>query len=208
MAERKKASAAVKRSAPGDGLVSVVLSFRNEAEVLPELIRRLDAVLSKDLDDYELVFVNDDSTDGSLEVLIAARADNRRIKIVNMSRRFGQPECLMAGIAHAKGDAVIYMDADLQDPPEVIPDMLAKWRDGAEVVYTVRTRREGENPLKMWLTRLAYRAINVSSEIDMPVNAGDFRLLSRVVRDRLLDLAEHDPYARGLVPWIGYRQEP
>src|SRR3990167_2403121 len=101
MAERKKASAAVKRPAPGDGLVSVVLSFRNEAEVLPELIRRLDAVLSKDPDDYELVFVNDDSTDGSLEVLIAARADNRRIKIVNMSRRFSQPECLMAGIGHA-----------------------------------------------------------------------------------------------------------
>ncbi|MBI1985095.1 MAG: glycosyltransferase family 2 protein [Rhodospirillales bacterium] len=208
MAERKKASAVVKRPAPGDGLISVVLSFRNEAEVLPELIRRLDAVLSKDPDDYELVFVNDDSTDGSLEVLTAARANNRRIKIVNMSRRFGQPECLMAGVAHAEGDAVIYMDADLQDPPEVIPDMLAKWRDGAEVVYTVRTHREGENPLKMWLTRLAYRAINVSSEIDMPVNAGDFRLLSRVVRDRLLDLAEHDPYARGLVPWIGYRQEP
>jgi polyisoprenyl-phosphate glycosyltransferase len=208
MAERKNASAAGKQPVSGEGMVSVVLSFRNEADVLPEMIRRLEAVLGTKQGDYELVFVNDDSTDTSLAVLTAARARNRRIKIVNMSRRFGQPECLMAGIAHATGDAVIYMDADLQDPPEVIPDLLAKWRDGAEVVYTVRTRREGENPLKMWLTRLAYRAINVSSEIDMPINAGDFRLLSRVVRDQLLDLNEHDPYARGLVPWLGYRQEP
>jgi polyisoprenyl-phosphate glycosyltransferase len=201
MAERK-------RPGSGDGLVSVVLSFRNEVDVLPELIRRLEAVLNADSGDYELVFVNDNSSDGSLDVLTGARAKNPRIRIITMSRRFGQPECLMAGIEHARGDAIVYMDADLQDPPEVIPEMLEKWRAGADVVYTVRTRREGENPLKMWLTRMAYRTINVSSEIDMPVNAGDFRLLDRVVREKLLDLTEHDPYARGLVPWIGYRQEP
>jgi len=208
MAELERTSATKKRRPTGSDFVSVVLSFRNEEEVLPDLIRRLEAVLGEEPGDYELIFVNDDSTDNSLAVLTAARANNQRLRIVNMSRRFGQPECLMAGIAHAKGDAVIYMDADLQDPPEVIPDMLAKWRNGADVVFTVRTRREGENPLKMWLTRLAYRAINVLSEIDMPVNAGDFRLLNRDVCDRLLVLTEHDPYARGLVPWIGFRQEP
>jgi len=197
-----------KRPAPGDELVSVILSFRNEKDVLAELVSRLDAVLSKEPGDYELLFVNDDSNDGSLDVLLMARAKNPRVKIINMSRRFGQPECLMAGLAHAKGDAVVYMDTDLQDPPEVIPEMLAKWRQGAEVVYTVRTRREGENPVRMWLTRIAYRMINVSSEIDMPVNAGDFRLLSRLACDNLIKLSESDPYARGLVPWIGYRQEP
>ena len=125
-----------------------------------------------------------------------------------MSRCFGHYECVFAGMAHAAGDAVIYMDTDLQDPPEVIPEMLAKWQDGADVVYTVRTRREGENPLKMWVTRLAYRAINASSEIDMPVNAGDFRLLGRRACDKLMELREMDPYPRGLIPWLGYRQEP
>jgi dolichol-phosphate mannosyltransferase len=200
--------AARKRNTTGGTLISVVLSFRNERDVLPELIRRLDAAFAGDPADYELVFVNDDSIDGSLDVLMAAHAGNPRVKIINMSRRFGQPECLMAGLAKSSGDAMIYMDTDLQDPPEVIPEMLAKWRAGADVVFTVRTRREGEPALKMWLTKLAYRAINASSEIDMPVNAGDFRLLSRLACDRLLELPESDPYARGLVPWIGFRQEP
>ena len=188
--------------------ISVVLSFRNEEDVLEELIRRLDAVLGGQSMDYELIFVNDDSDDGSLDLLTAARTKNPRIKIINMSRRFGVAECLLAGFAHASGDAVVSMDADLQDPPEVIPELMAKWQDGADVVYTVRTRREGEKPFKMLITRLAYRAINTSSEIDMPVNAGDFRLLSRCACDKLVELGEMDPYPRGLIPWLGYKQEP
>ncbi|MCH7865161.1 MAG: glycosyltransferase family 2 protein [Proteobacteria bacterium] len=192
----------------GKTLVSMVFPFRNEADVLPELIERVTKAFSGPSLDYELIFVNDDSNDGSLDALMATWTENPRIKIINMSRRFGVAECLLAGIAQASGDAVVSMDADLQDPPEVIPEMLAKWRDGADVVYTVRTRREGERPLKMWVTRLAYRAINASSEIDMPVNAGDFRLLSRRACDQLMELREMDPYPRGLIPWLGYRQEP
>ena len=119
--------------------VSVVLSFRNEEDVLEELIRRLDAVLGGQSMDYELIFVNDDSNDGSLGILTAERAENPRIKIINMSRRFGVAECLLAGIALASGDAVVSMDADLQDPPEVIPEMLEKWRDGADVVMIPMT---------------------------------------------------------------------
>ena len=204
----KKIIQARKKSTSKKALVSVVLSFRNEDDVLPELISRLDAVLSKQPVDYELVFVNDDCTDGSYALLKKAAAKNKKIKVVNMSRRFGVSECVMAGMAHASGDAIVYMDSDLQDPPEVIPELIAKWKDGADVVYTVRTKREGESPLKMWITRMAYRAINASSEVDLPVNAGDFRLLSRKKCDQLLELGEMDPYTRGLIPWLGGRQEP
>ena len=188
-------------------LVSVVLSFRNEEDVLLELIDRLEIVFAAEDINCELIFVNDDSSDNSLEILKKNATKNPKIKIINMSRRFGVSECVMAGIAFASGDAVITMDADLQDPPEVIPELITKWRNGAEVVYTVRTERDGENPIKMWLTRMAYRAINAASEIEMPVNAGDFRLLSRLVCNKLMELGEIDPYPRGLVPWLGYRQE-
>ena len=188
-------------------LVSVVLSFRNEEDVLLELIDRLEIVFASEEINCELIFVNDDSNDNSLNILKENANKNPKIKIINMSRRFGVPECVMAGIAFSSGDAVITMDADLQDPPEVIPELIEKWKNGAEVVYTVRTERDGENPIKMWLTRMAYRAINAASEIEMPVNAGDFRLLSRLVCNKLMELGEIDPYPRGLVPWLGYRQE-
>ena len=188
--------------------ISVVLSFRNEEEVLPELIRRVVDVLSKEPEDYEIIFVNDDSNDRSLELLIKARAENPRMKIVNTSRRFGMVECILAGIEYATGDAIIYLDTDLQDPPEVIPELLEKWREGVDVVYTVRTKRKGENPLKMWLTRQAYRVIGSVSEVDLPVEAGNFRLINRKIRDHLLQLGEVEPYLRGLVRWIGFRQEP
>jgi dolichol-phosphate mannosyltransferase len=189
-------------------IISVVLSFRNEEEVLPELIRRVVGVLSKEPEDYEIIFVNDDSNDRSLELIMAARAENPRMKIVNTSRRFGMVECILAGIEYATGDAIIYLDTDLQDPPEVIPELLEKWRDGADVVYTVRTKRNGENPLKMWLTRQAYRIIGSVSEVDLPVDAGNFRLINRKIRDQLLQLNEVEPYLRGLVRWVGFRQEP
>jgi len=187
-------------------LVSVVFSFRNEAETLPALVARVAAVLGAEPIDYELIFVNDASTDASMAMLVGLRAANPRIKIVNMSRRFGVAECARAGMAFARGDAVIYMDADLQDPPEVLPALLAAWRRGAEIVHTVRTRREGESPLKTWLVGRAYRLIRLGATIDLPVEAGDFKLLSRRAVDHLLALRESDPYLRGLVVWIGFTQ--
>lgn len=208
MAGQKRRTKAKKTAASKKTFISAVFSFRNEEDVLAELIERVSAVLKGQSLDFELIFVNDDSTDGSLELLTEKAAKDKRIKVITMSRRFGVSECLLAGIAHASGDAVLYMDADLQDPPEVIPEMIAKWRDGADVVYTVRTQREGENALKMWITRQAYRTINAASEIDMPVNAGDFRLLSRRAYQGLMELGEMDPYPRGLIPWLGFRQEP
>jgi dolichol-phosphate mannosyltransferase len=190
---------------PGER-ISVVLSFRNEEEVLPELISRLQAALRGAGLRYELVFVNDASTDGSRAVLEQARARDGSIKIVNMSRRFGVAPCVLAGMRLASGDAVVYMDADLQDPPELVPELVERWRAGADVVYTVRTRRRGERASKRLATRAAYRLLRAVSEIGLPVEAGDFKLLSRRALDHLLALRERDPYLRGLVTWIGFRQ--
>jgi dolichol-phosphate mannosyltransferase len=190
----------------GRPLISVVLSFRNEAANIPTLVARLSAMLESEDVNYELIFVNDASTDESLPLLLKERERNPRVKILNLSRRFGVAEGVQAGMAAASGDAAIYMDADLQDPPEVVPALLARWRSGADVVHTVRTRRHGENALKMWATRLAYRIIQLGSSIELPVNVGDFKLLSRAAIDHLLTLRESDPYLRGLVVWLGFNQ--
>lgn len=187
-------------------LLSVVFSFWNEEEVLPDLIKRVRKTLDSTDLEYELIFVNDTSTDGSLELLTKYREQDERIKIINMSRRFGGAPCVMAGLRHARGDAVIYMDADLQDPPELIPTLIQKWKEGAEVVHTTRTKRRGESAFKMWLTKQAYRAINFVADIDIPENTGDFKLLSRRAVDEVVRLNEHDPFMRGLVRWVGLKQ--
>jgi glycosyltransferase involved in cell wall biosynthesis len=187
-------------------LVSVVLSFRNEADTIPAMIARLDAAFATEHVAYEIIYVNDASTDASLAVLLKERERNPRVKVLNLSRRFGVAEGVLAGMAAASGDVIVYMDADLQDPPELIPTLLVQWRAGADVVHTIRTRRHGEHPLKMWLTRLGYRAIQFGSTVELPINAGDFKLLSRHVVWHLLDLHESDPYIRGLVAWIGFNQ--
>lgn len=170
------------------------------------MIRRLEGVFADRPEDHELIFVNDESNDRSLEVLRGERSKNPRIKIINMSRCFGFAECLKAGLAHASGDAVISMDTDLQDPPEVLPEMLGKWRDGAEVVYTVRDRREGEPPFRMLMTKIAYKIIRRFSRVDLPVDAGDFRLMSKRAVNEFLRLGESYPYLRGLAMWVGFKR--
>jgi len=191
---------------PATPLVSVVFSFRNEAENIPTLVARLERVFATLEADYEVIFVNDASTDASLALLMRERDRNARIRIVNLSRRFGVAEGVLAGLSVSRGDAVVYMDADLQDPPEVIPALVERWRQGADVVHTVRTRRHGENPLKMAATQLAYRLIHLGSSIRLPVDAGDFKLLSRAAVTHLLRFRESDPYLRGLVVWLGFNQ--
>jgi methylthioribose-1-phosphate isomerase len=188
-------------------LLSMIFSFRNEEENIPELVRRVsDAVNSVEGVTCEMVFVNDDSTDRSLEVLKELQA-RYPIRIVNMSRRFGVTPCVLAGFENMRGDAAITMDTDLQDPPDMIPEMVARFRAGAEVVHTTRTHREGEGPFKMWLTKRAYRVINYFSDIHLPENTGDFKLLSRRVVGEILNLSESDPYLRGLAVWVGYKQD-
>lgn len=192
--------------------ISVVLSFYNELSVLPELLQRLRKVFESMIStnrirSYELIFVNDNSTDGS-ENYLYSELNYGDIVIINMSRNFGVSECVRAGMSYSKGDAVIYMDADLQDPPEVIPKVIQAWQNDpeAEVVYTTRTHREGENWLKLLITKIGYRFINSISEIELQVDSGDFKLLSRRAVEHLLELKEDKPYMRGLVSWIGFKQ--
>lgn len=194
--------------------ISVVLSFYNERSVLPELLSRLRAVCASliqrgQVGSYELVFVNDNSTDASEEYL-RSELTQGDIVLINMSRNFGVSECVMAGMAYASGDAVAYMDADLQDPPEVIPRLVEVWRADpeVEVVYTTRTSRQGESWWKMFITKIGYRFINAISEIELQVDSGDFKLLSRRAVDCLLQMKEEKPYMRGLVSWIGFKQVP
>ncbi len=189
-------------------LISVVLSFRNEADVLGALVDRLRNVLLQLEVRYELIFINDDSTDNSQEILQELRAADPCIKILTTSRRMGVSECVLAGFRYSTGDAVVYMDTDLQDPPEVISELFAKWVNGADVAYTVRLSREGESRFKLMATAVAYRVINRISSVDLPVDAGDFKLLSRRVVDLILQLRERNPYLRGMIAWAGFRQEP
>ena len=192
--------------------ISVILSFYNEQNVLPELINRLRSAFTPLIEagsvrSYELIFVNDDSTDASEEFL-RSELPQGDIVIVNMSRNFGVSECTIAGMEIATGDAIIYMDADLQDPPELIPRLIDIWQNDeqVEVVYTTRSRRHGEHWLKLAITKLGYRLINSISEIQLHVDSGDFKLLSRRVVNYLLDLKEDRPYIRGLINWIGFKQ--
>jgi glycosyltransferase involved in cell wall biosynthesis len=187
--------------------LSVVFSFRNEAENLPALLARIIPVATAVSDDWDLVFVNDASNDASYDILRAARETHPQIRILTTSRRFGVGECMLAGFAAAAGDVVVYMDADLQDPPEVIPQMIERWRAGADVVHTVRERRRGEGWLKTRLTRFAYRVIRLGASIDLPVEAGDFKLLSRRVVDQVVRFGETDPYIRGIVASVGFPQD-
>ncbi|MEI8064261.1 MAG: glycosyltransferase family 2 protein [Verrucomicrobiota bacterium] len=187
-------------------VISVVLSFFNEEENIPELVRRLRAVLPPDRS--ELIFVNDVSTDRSLELLKELAVGHTDIKIVNTSRNFGASVCVIAGMRHAKGDVVIYMDADLQDPPELIPTLIETWRADleVEVVYTTRRTRAGESSLKLLLTRLGYRILHTVSDIELVPNSGDFKLLSRRVVNELLKLNEQKPFVRGMITWVGFKQ--
>jgi len=187
-------------------LISFVFSFRNEETNLVELIRRVSDATKKLVDlDYEMIFVNDASTDNSLNLLLEMQK-TFPIKIINMSRRFGVTPCVLAGLEYAKGSAVIYMDSDLQDPPELIGEMIKEFKDGAHVVHTTRTYRDGEGYLKLLLTKYAYRIINRFAEISLPENTGDFKLLSAQVVKRILSLKEYDPYMRGLSVWVGFKQ--
>ena len=189
-------------------LVSIVFSFRNEEEVIPELIQRLQSMAARLPVDCEFVFVNDASTDESLKLLAEKANEDRRIKVITLSRRFGVMDGFWAAMQHARGDAVVTMDCDLQDPPEVIPELVEKWQAGATVVYTIRTDREGESAVRLILTRWAYKAIRLVANQEMPVEAGDFKLMDRRVVDELVKLDEKDPYMRGLVMWMGFKQTP
>jgi dolichol-phosphate mannosyltransferase len=193
--------------------LSVVLSFKNEEEVIPEALQRLRAVLNQErqrgfISRYELIFVNDASTDRSLDLLVDAARGHDDIRIINMSRNFGVSPCVLAGFEYCTGDLVVYIDVDLQDPPELIPEMLKLWRElgGVDVVHTVRRSRAGETWLKLAMTRVGYWILKAVSSVPIRVEAGDFKLLSRRAVDEVRRLQEKKPFLRGLVAWVGFKQ--
>tara|TARA_B110000971_G_C19997358_1_gene495019 strand:+ start:952 stop:1884 length:933 start_codon:yes stop_codon:yes gene_type:complete len=188
-------------------LLSIIFSFRNEEGNIKELIKRVSNTL-KNLEnwEYEIIFVNDDSTDNSEKILLELQKSNP-IKIINMSRNFGVDPCVIAGFKNAKGDAIVYLHADLQDPPEIIPKLIEKYEEGNDVVHTVRTKRHGESKFRMFLTKIAYHIIHNVSDLNLPVEAGDYKLISRRALDKILKQNEFRPYVRGLSIWVGYKQE-
>lgn len=194
-----------------NSFISIILSFRNEENVIDEIIERLRKSLSQcDISGYEIIFVNDDSTDNSKNILLKYINDQNTddIVLVDLSRRFGNYEGVLAGLEVSKGDACIYMDCDLQDPPELIPEMIKAWQDDeeAEVVYTTRKKRLGESFIKMFFTKIGYKLLNRISNIDIPENSGDFKLLSRKIVELLLKHEERLPFIKGLVPFFGFKQ--
>lgn len=186
-------------------VISVVLPVHNEAGTLTELHRRLTAALAT-VDAYEIVLVDDGSTDDSWFQLVELAKDDFHVQLLRLSRNFGHQAALTAGLDAARGDAVIVMDADLQDPPEVIPALVAKWQEGFDVVYGVRTTREGETRFKLWTAAAFYRALRWMTHVDIPADAGDFRLLSRRAVDALALMPERARFLRGMTSWVGFRQ--
>ncbi len=187
-------------------VLSVVVPVFDEEENLDELYRRVTESLGASGESFEIVLVDDGSRDGSLSRMQALAAHDPRVVVVRLSRNFGHQVAVSAGVDAARGQAIILMDADLQDPPEVVPRMLALWREGFDVVYGRRTRRPGESWFKRVTAAAFYRLIRKLTSIDIPADVGDFRLMSRRVVDVLKQFRERNRFVRGMVAWIGFRQ--
>ncbi len=189
-------------------LLSIVVPVYSEEKVIPEFYRRMKNVLVGlgNRVDHEILFIDDGSRDGSGTLLKELSRHDPRVKVVSFSRNFGHQFAITAGLDYARGDVLAIIDGDLQDPPEVIPDMLRKWEEGNKVVFGVREKRRGENPFKLLTAKVFYRLIRLLSDIRMPIDAGDFRLLDRRVVDTLREIREENRYLRGLVSWAGFTQ--
>ncbi|ODA42357.1 glycosyltransferase family 2 protein [Desulfosporosinus sp. BG] len=185
---------------------SIVIPVYNEEAVIGQTYQRLKRVMDLTGEPYELIFVNDGSSDHTTEMIKRFREQDNAVKLISFSRNFGHQIAITAGMDYALGSAVVVIDADLQDPPELILDMIAKWKEGFDVVYAKRTKRKGETFFKKQTARLFYRILSASTDLDIPTDTGDFRLLDRRVCEELKRLPEKNRYVRGLVSWIGFRQ--
>ena len=188
-------------------LLSIVIPCYNEQEVITETVKRLKAFAEglKNLQ-VEFIFVDDGSRDQTRTMLKSFASEDSRIKIVGFARNFGHQIAVTAGVDAARGDAVVLIDADLQDPPEVVHEMIKKWEEGYDVVYGTRTERPGESAFKLATARLFYRVLNKLSSVPIPLDTGDFRLMSRPVVDVLRAMPERDRFIRGMVSWVGFKQ--
>jgi len=185
---------------------SIIAPCFNEEGVLHELHRRISQVMDQTGEPWELVLVNDGSHDRTPEVMRELHASDPRIKVVDFARNFGHQIAVTAGLDYAQGDAVVIIDADLQDPPEVILQMIARWKEGYEVVYAVRTARKGESWFKEFTAKLFYRLIYRITDVDIPLDTGDFRLMDRKVVEAMKQMKERHRFIRGMTSWIGFRQ--
>jgi glycosyltransferase involved in cell wall biosynthesis len=188
------------------GTLSIVVPVYNEQDTVPTFYERTAAVLDRAGCDWEIVFALDPSTDRTEEIILALRERDERVKLLRFSRRFGQPAATLAGLAASTGDAVVVIDVDLQDQPELIVDMIERWREGFEVVYAQRRTREGETLPKRIVAAVGYRVIKRIGEVEIPTNTGDFRLMSRRVVDEVVALNEAHGFLRGLVALVGFNQ--
>lgn len=189
-------------------LLSLVVPVYNEAEGIRHFHERASAAL-RQLGGlaYEIIYVDDGSKDGSYAILREFAANDPAVQVVKFSRNFGHQIAITAGLDYARGDAVVFIDADLQDPPEVIGELVAKWREGNDVVYARRTARKGETRFKLMTASMFYRLLRTLANIDIPTDAGDFRLISARVADQLRGMREKDRFIRGLVSWVGFKQD-
>lgn len=184
-------------------LLSVVIPFYNEREVLPECLKRVAAVLAGLDGKTEILFVDDGSRDGGGDFLLTQHLSGIDLRLIRLSRNFGKEAAMTAGIEHARGDALVILDADLQDPPELMPDMIARWRQGCDVVLMKRRSRAGESAFKRWSAHVFYRLLKRACGFHVPEDVGDFRLLSRKAVDSLKSLGESNRYMKGLFAWVG-----
>ena len=187
-------------------LLSIVVPVYKEEKNIPEYLRRIRPILSGVTEDYEIIFSLDPSPDRTEDVILAERAADSRIKLLKFSRRFGQPFATLAGMEYSRGDAVIVMDVDMQDPPELVGEMMAKWREGYDVVLPQRRERTGEPWLKKLVATTGYKVINKIADVRIPPNTGDFRLMSRRVVAEVVRLKESHGFLRGLVAVVGFKQ--
>lgn len=187
-------------------IYSLVIPIYNEEETLPELHRRLSELMERLDAETEIIMVDDGSSDQSFQIMSDISRRDKRFKIIQLSRNFGHQTAITAGMDSATGEAVIIMDADLQDPPEVALDMIARWREGYEVVYGARDEREGESVFKKATAAVFYRTLRKLTDLDIPLDVGDFRLVDRKAMDVFNTMREHSRYVRGMFSWIGFKQ--
>ncbi len=187
--------------------ISVVIPMYYEEDVAQECYERMTKILkSINNYEYEIIFVNDGSKDKTLNILEDIANKDENVKVISFSRNFGHQCAVTAGIKYVTGDAIVIIDADLQDPPELIPEMLKLWEDGNEVIYGKRKTREGESAFKLLTAKLFYKTLNVLSDVEIPKDTGDFRLVDRKVIDTINSMPEHNKFLRGLFSWVGYKQ--
>lgn len=188
--------------------ISFVIPMYYEEEVAEECYKRVSKVLEKLYEEYdgEIIFINDGSKDKTMEILEKIAKKDKNVKVVSFSRNFGHQSAVTCGLKYVTGDAIIIMDADLQDPPELVPDMLKKWKEGYEVIYGKRKTREGESTFKLFTAVAFYSTLNSLSDVEIPRNTGDFRLVDRKVVDVINSLPEHNKFLRGLFSWVGFKQ--